>query len=142
MKAMLLGLAWGGVVLAAACRYRPLSRRLPEVPSHLEDSAYRSGTPCPPERGLMPVEALGRALLRLDPRRRPSSPAAAPARARRVGAIAVAAVLAAAVLPAFTPAVLLVGWAWPRAQARRQERRRLARLEAGLPEAVDLLVLA
>lgn len=56
--------------------------------------------------------------------------------------MAIAAIVSAASVPVIVPAVVFTGWAWPRLRARRQERRRLARLEAGLPEVVDLLTLA
>ena len=59
-----------------------------------------------------------------------------------MGATAVAVALALAVAPALAPLAVLAGWAVPRCQARAAERRRLQRLDAGVAEAVDLLVLA
>lgn len=89
----------------------------------------------------MPIEVLGGIVLRLD-RRRHRPPRPAPAAARRAGVITMATAVTGFFLPLLAPVVPVVGWAWPRLQVRRQERRRLARLEAGLPEAVDLLALA
>ncbi|HVE47654.1 MAG TPA: type II secretion system F family protein [Acidimicrobiales bacterium] len=89
------------------------------------------------------MEALGRTILRLDPRhrhRRRPAPARAPA--RRAGAVALVAAATAAVAPALAPAVVFAAWAAPKMRVRREGRRRLAALEAGLPEIVDLLTLA
>lgn len=147
------GLAWAAVLLGAGYRYRPFPRRVPTHPPHPEHQAYRTGTPGAPGRRWVPVEALGRCLLRLSrrlragygnggTRRPPPSLPPDPARARWVGLVAVAGVTTGALVPVLLPAVVFGAWAWPRLQARRQERRRLVRIEAGLPEAVDLLVLA
>lgn len=136
MSAALLGLAWAGVVLLAAHRHRPLPSRRPLAASPgPRPSAAPSGR-------WMVLEALGAGLLRLGRRHRSPASSPDPAAARRVGLLAAAATLAAVALPPLAPAVVLGGWAGPRLQARREQRRRLARLEAGMPEIVDLLVLA
>lgn len=144
MTGVLLGVAWAGVVLAGGYRFRPLPRRLPAPgpTPHLRYVARTAGMPTAAQPGCTPLEALGRAVLGPTRRLRPSSAAPPPGIERRIGAVAVATLVAAVVLPVLVPVVLLGGWIWPRHQARRQERTRLARLEAGLPEAVDLLVLA
>ena len=132
--AALLGLTWAAVVVIGSRRYRPLPHR-PLAPPPAGPPPVATHWPV--------VDALGRAILRLQPGRRLNPGAAhAQARARQVGAVALASAVSAAVLPVLTPAVLLCGWAWPRARVRGQERRRLARLQAGLPEVVDLLGLA
>lgn len=133
MPAALLGLAWAAVVVVAGFRHRPLPRRRQVQPGPPEGRTSRWPA----------VDLLGRAILRLQPGRHvPPGPAPAQAAARRVGAVALAAAATAATLPLLTPAVLFAGWAWPRLHERREERRRLARLQAGLPEVVDLLALA
>ncbi|MEO7836836.1 MAG: type II secretion system F family protein, partial [Acidimicrobiales bacterium] len=142
MTPVLLGLAWAWLVLAVGSRCRPLPLRLPERPSRRENRACRIVTASTPESEWRPIEVLGRGLLRLDPRRCGRSPAPDRALARRVGLVALAAACTAAVVPVLAPVALVAGWIWPRLQARRQERGRLAGLEAGLPEVVDLLVLA
>lgn len=139
MAEALIGLAWATVVVVARLRCRPLPHR------RLDQAQPRSGpgwtaltSPWWPA-----VEVLGRAVLRLRPGERPR-PRREPAQAaaRRAGAVALAAAATAATLPVLTPAVVFGGWAWPRLRERREERRRLARVEAGLPEVVDLLALA
>ena len=52
------------------------------------------------------------------------------------------AILAFAVAPPLAPVVPAVAWAVPRLRSGSEARRRLRRLEASLPEVVDLLVLA
>lgn len=47
-----------------------------------------------------------------------------------------------AVAPVLVPAVAAAAWLVPRHRARGTERRRLRAVEAGLPDLVDLLVLA
>ena len=83
------------------------------------------------------LEVLGSAVLRVA--RRPSP---TPARARAVGAVTLATALVLVVAPVLAPLPALGAWARPRLGARRDERRRLHRLEADLPETVDLLGLA
>ncbi|MGQ0520663.1 MAG: type II secretion system F family protein [Actinomycetota bacterium] len=60
----------------------------------------------------------------------------------RAGAAVLAALLVLAGVAVLAPAPLLAAWAAPRHRRRAAERRRLHALEAGLPEVVDLLVLA
>lgn len=144
MNSALFGLAWAGVVLGASYRHRPRQRRVPAHPSRLEYGAYRFGTPRTPERGWRVVEAVGRWLLRQGQRMRLLAPSSAPdgSRARRVGLVAIVGVTTAAAAPVLVPVVAFGAWSLPKLRARRQQRRHLARLEAALPEVVDLLVLA
>ncbi len=58
------------------------------------------------------------------------------------GAAVLAALLVLSGAAVLAPAPLLAAWAVPRHRRRAAERRRLHALEAGLPEVVDLLVLA
>ena len=124
-----LGLAWAGLVLTAAVRFGPPPGRVRSLSVHApaSEAAGRRG----------PLEALGSLTLRLARRSQPS-----PERARLVGAATLATVMAVLLHPALVPVPGLVAWALPRATARRDERRRLRRLEADLPETVDLLTLA
>lgn len=137
MAEALIGLAWATVVVVARVRYRPLPHRRLDQAQPRRGSGWTALTsPCWPA-----VEAMGRAVLRLRPGERPR-PGPSQAAARRAGAVALAAAGTAAALPVLTPAVVFGGWAWPRLRERREERRRLARVQAGLPEVVDLLALA
>ncbi len=58
------------------------------------------------------------------------------------GAVVVATSLVLVVSPTLLPLPLLGAWMLPRLIARRDDRRRLRRFEADLPETVDLLTLA
>ena len=132
VTALALGAAWAGFVVVAAWRHRPPPARaralLPEATAH-------------PRPDLLAV--LGRALLRVAVRRRPTGAAPEPALSpRAVGAAAVAVAAAAAVALPLGAVVAFAWWAVPRHRARSAERRRVQRLESALPETVDLLVLA
>lgn len=146
MTAGVLGLVWAGLVLAGACCFRPLPRRLPPQVGACRSPADPAPAAPGHARVRAPAEALGRAVLRLclrlSRRRDPCPPAPDPATARGVGGLTLASAAGVLVLPAVVPFILLAGWWWPRLRARRHERHRLALLESGLPEVVDLLVLA
>lgn len=58
------------------------------------------------------------------------------------GAVVVVTSLVVVVSPTLLPLPLLGAWILPRLIARRDDRRRLRRFEADLPETVDLLTLA
>ncbi|HUR17541.1 MAG TPA: type II secretion system F family protein [Acidimicrobiales bacterium] len=136
-----VGGAWSALVVIGACRHRRLPRRPLPHPGPTPTPSLFVG------RRWLVVDAVGRAILGLAPGSRrgvrtPSGPAPAPAAARRVGTVVIASSICLAVLPVLAPVALLAGGAWPRVRARREERRRLLRLEAGLPEVVDLLALA
>lgn len=130
---ILLGMAWAMVVVVGGCRHRPLPHR------PLAHPIARSARRC---SGWLLVDTLGRAVLSLGPGRPVASPGHPCPDARWAGSVTIAAAASAAILPLLAPAVALFGWAWPRVRHRREERRRLARIEAGLPEVVDLLALA
>jgi tight adherence protein C len=131
VTAILLGGAWGGLVLAVAWRRRPPPARLQQlaaaVPMHGGVRRRPAGAA---------VAALGRLLRRAL--RRPPDPAAD----ARIGAAAAAAMAA---LPLWVPLAPLVGaavWAWPGVAAERAGRRRQEAAAASLPEVVDLFALA
>lgn len=112
--AAVLGLAWAAVVAGGVARQRPVARR---------------------------VDALRR------PDGAPVQRSTGSNRVRRVvvyaGGFVVAAMIAGPMpAAAAISAVLLTSRAWPVLARRRIARRRLARVEAELPEVVDLLVLA
>ncbi|HET7488306.1 MAG TPA: type II secretion system F family protein [Acidimicrobiales bacterium] len=71
------------------------------------------------------------------PRRRGSGPGV-----RTVAAAAVGALVVLPVAPPLAPVIVAAAWAVPWYRARAAERHRLERLEAGLPDVVDLLLLA
>jgi tight adherence protein C len=128
--ALALGAAWGGVAVLVVLPARPGPRRVRSV--------LPGGERRPRPRPLASLlEAAGRLVLRVAHR-----PPVGPERARLVGATAVAALGALALAPVLAPAVVIAGWAYPSVQARRAERHRLGRLEADLPQAVDLIALA
>lgn len=127
MIAAVLGLAWGGLALAAAARCRPAPRRARALvrAQNAPGGARRS-----------PLESLGRLVWRTAGR------VPSPEQARRAGAAALATVPALVLAPLWAPLPALLAWALPLLRARREEARRLGRLEADLPQAVDLLSLA
>jgi len=133
VTALLLGAAWAGLALGVAWRHRPPPARARALaPLRRRDCRSRPDV----------VATVGRIVLRAT--RGGGAPGAAvPAGpARRVGAVAVAVAVAAAVALPLAALVAFGGWALPRHRERAAERRRLRRLEAALPETVDLLVLA
>ncbi|TMK89353.1 MAG: type II secretion system F family protein [Actinobacteria bacterium] len=123
-----LPMVWAAAVVAGSWASRPAP---PRVRALVRGHRGRRTTP----RRSIP-ESLGVALLRLF--RRPDDRLLA----RRVGTALVLALAAAPVVAAAAPVAGLVGWCWPAARARRDERRRLAALAADLPDVVDLFVLA
>lgn len=130
--AAVLGSAWAALVLWAVLDLRPPPRRLASMARRHDVPSAPRGT----ERR-SPLEALGASLLRVARRPVVTGPPA-----RRAGAAAVLTAVTLAVNPALAPVPGVVAWAWPRLAARREERRRLGRFEAALPETVDLLTLA
>ena len=134
MKPALLSLAWSAWALALAAR---VGRRRFAFGT-LTDAERRP----PSERdgrqaGRVVLEKTGRLVLALA--RRPSP---APARARVVGVAALATGAVLLLSPILAPVPALVAYLGPRLAARRLELRRLRRMEADLPEMVDLLSLA
>ncbi|HZN13291.1 MAG TPA: type II secretion system F family protein [Acidimicrobiales bacterium] len=112
MTVALLGVAWAAVVVGGATRARP-------APARVTEFRVAAAPPRPSRRvARWPVVR-----------------------------IALAAVIPLPIVPA--PLNVVTGvlsaaamWLWPRWQRRRDVARRVARLEAQLPEVVDLLVLA
>jgi tight adherence protein C len=130
-----LPVAWAGLLAATALRrHRPPPRRaLPLVVS------ARSGSAAPLRLGAVePARRLGDYVLRRAGR----ASAPDPVRSRQVGAAVLAGLAVLALFPLASPAAALAAWAFPRLQAQRRERRRLAAAASGLPEVVDLLALA
>jgi len=107
-----LPMVWAAAVVAGSWASRPAP---PRVRALVRGHRGRRTTP----RRSIP-ESLGVALLRLF--RRPDDRLLA----RRVGTALVLALAAAPVVAAAAPVAGLVGWCWPAARARRDERRRLA----------------
>jgi tight adherence protein C len=124
-----LGVAWAVVVLAGAARCRPLPSRV-----HLLRAAAPL-VPPPPRPGAL--ERLGRAVLGVL-RRSPASALAA----RQAGAGTIALVAGIATWPPLGAPLAAAAWNLPVLRARARERRRLVALEAGLPEIVDLFLVA
>ena len=136
---ILLGGSWAGLVVLAAIRRRPAPTRVRALTGLTGPAARRrhdGRRPDAPPHDLL--AAAGRAVSR----RIPAGQRPPPDAARAVGAAAVAALVSLVVAPVLTPAVALAGWAVPRHRARAAGRRRLRALEAGVPDLVDLLVLA
>ena len=128
----LLGLAWAGLALLAMASLRPPPSRVRSL-CRPTPAAGQASTP----GRRAPLEALGYAALRLARRSN-----AEPAQARALGAAVLGTAFALALAPVLVPVPLACAWALPRVIAGRDERRRLQRLEADLPETVDLLALA
>ncbi len=162
MTAMVAGAAWAVLVLLAAHRHRP-------PPARALALIGRAAAPRPVGAVRAdPLAVLGVVVLRCLPpgararadRLTPLAHAPAPAgalptasddsrpgpyrgtAARAVGALSIAAVVALVVAPPVAPLVVVAGVVVPRSRARAAQRRRLRRLEAALPDTVDLLVLA
>ena len=141
--ALLLAVAAGASVVAAAWRRRPLgdTRLLAFAAATAADRRRPSrypGARFEPAVDRVATE-VGSVAYRLV--RRPDLAASA-VESRRLG---LAALTTAAVLPISPVAALLVGaalWTAPAAMAKRRDRRRRDRLLAGLPEIVDLLAVA
>jgi tight adherence protein C len=117
-------LPWSWAVLAATVlmRLRPVpSRRL----SRPEPQAPRVSD----RLGVVVLRALGR-------------DAASPALCRRVGLAVLAATVVLPVRPVAAVPAAAAAWALPGVRAGREARQRRAAIAAGVPEVVDLLVLA
>ena len=128
-------LAWFAVVLIAGWRLRP-------APGRIRALAPAAALPAAPRRrpaaasvGALLEGAGGLVLRRLG---RPAGPEAG----RRLGVALAAGTIALPLLPAAALPVGLVAWALPGLGARRRRRRHLAAIATGLPDVVDLLVLA
>lgn len=146
MTALAIGGAWAALTLVGLARHRPPPRRARALVTR------PAAAPVRPD----PLAAIGRLVITAGPgrrcvrRRHPGGRGPGVAdhgdngtgRARVVGATAIGACLSLAVAPLLAPVAVAAGWAVPRHRARAAERRRLQALEAGLPEVVDLLVLA
>ena len=159
MTPALLGLAWAGVVVAAAWSRRPAPARLRRLTVERAAAAAGAGLAAANGEGsgLVPqpgvLERVGRWVLlgpgrRLGRRRlgrhRVASGAADadPLTCRRVGGAVIAAAVGLAIAPVAAVPAAVAAWALPGARARRAERARLAALAGELPEVVDLFVLA
>ena len=132
VAAHVLALAWGLAVLALAIRLRPPPARLRALLP-----GVRHGARPRPGRPSRLLEVVGSAVLR--GLRRPSADAG---RARLAGAVVLAAGPSLVVAPPLVPVLVLAGWALPRFRSRRREQRRLRRVEADVPETVDLVAMA
>ena len=132
--ATLLGGAWAGLVLAVAARWRPAPARVRRLTA---PNFERLPVLSPARRSKF--ERVGHLVHRLVRRGRPPLPDLT---ARRLGGAVVAGLAVAPIVPLAVPAAAVAAWALPGVRARRDERRRLAAVAAGLPEVVDLLVLA
>lgn len=146
MTRSLLALAWAGLVVGAAARWRLVAQARTRLQAAAPGTRHgssgdRSGS-VTTRTDLVSgaLDGLGRAVLRLVPGRARAHPS--PAQARHAGLLAGLAACSIVLAPPLVPAVLLAGWTWSRARDRGRERRRLATLEAGLPELVDLLALS
>ncbi len=154
MIGTLVAAGWAALVLVWAWAHRPPPGRLRRLTTTAGPGRCPSpGRPPPGRPGLL--ERLGRLVLVLvlglvlGPRqgrgRSGRGPAGRPVEAeaaRRVGAAVAAGAVALALLPVAAPPAALVAWALPGLAARRAERRRQAEMVTGLPDVVDLLVLA
>ena len=127
-----LGLAWATLVLWAMAAHRPPPDRVALLPR-----ATCRGAAGGPARRQGPLELLGDVALRSL--RRPAGDAA---RDRKAGAVVLMTGVAGVVSPVLLPVPAAGAWALARLTARRREHQRLSRLEADLPDTVDLLVLA
>jgi tight adherence protein C len=139
MTSSWLALAWCTLIVAAALARRPRRNRVTALVASAAATRARTRP--------SPITALGRVLLRLSGDTGSPTQPEATQRAQRVGRTAVASVLPLAPLGfprgAFAGACCAAAMWWlPAFDRRRIERRRVARLEAELPDAVDLLLLA
>ena len=123
MTTVVLGWSWAAFAVAIALRLRP-------VPSRRPPSAR-------PRPRRSPALRVGTTVLRRCGRPDPS-----PLLAERVGLALLAAGALVLLRPVAAIPAALVGWALPVLRARRQVRDRQAAIDAGLPEVVDLLLLA
>ena len=130
MTASLLGMAWGGFVLAVAWCRRPPPARLRHLGGRRASRARWR------QAGSDVVIAAG-SLVRRVARRPPDRDSD-----RRIGAAMLAAAPAIVLWPAAAPMAAAVAWAWPGVVAERAERRRQAAAAAGLAEVVDLFAVA
>ena len=117
MTAGVLGAAWATLVLWAAAIRRPPPRQFASLPAVLSPGPDHD---------------------RSDPGDRTSARPAP----LTLGAVLVVTTVVLVVAPALLPLLVLGALALPRMVARRDHLRRLRRLEADLPETVDLLALA
>jgi tight adherence protein C len=128
----LLGLAWAGLAMWAVVHLRPPPRRVVSMSRPGPDAARLR-----PSGRRSPLEMVGHLALAASRR-----PAPGPAESRRAGLVVVTTAVALVVAPVLVAVPAVAAWALPRLSARRDERRRLQRLEADLPETVDLLSMA
>ena len=131
--ALALGAAWAGLVFAGTARWRPGPRRLRDA-SRPQGPARRLARPGP-ERTSRTPRPRHPVLRRLVGERDP----AAVRSWRRAGLVGVGLL---AMVPPLAPVPLVAAWARPRLRRHRELRGRQQRLEASLPECVDLLALA
>ena len=134
---LVIGVAWAALVVATAARRRPPPSRVLALARRASSVTAPGAADATARRPVSPLEVVGRAVCGLVRRSPPE-----PGQARALGATLVVTAVALALAPALAPAAVAAGWALPRLVSRRDEGRRLAALEAGLPEAVDLLALA
>ena len=123
--AMVVPVLWAGLVVIGGWRFRPVRSRVGE----LRPTAG-------PVRPGGPITILGRVIRRLTG----SGPD--PSADRRVGAVAVVALVAGAVWPPAALVVVGAGVALPRWRASNDRRRRSEQVVAEVPELVDLFTLA
>ncbi len=131
MTALLLGAAWGSLVLAAAWRRRPTRERVSELVGVPSPKDARRGQALP-----LAAERLGRCLASLV--RRPPDVA----RDRMVGTAALAGVAAAVMSPWWSVLAVAAVTGAGKIMARRRRAKDLDRVVDELPEVVDLFVLA
>ena len=132
--ALVVGAAWGVLVLVGAWAGRPPPRRVRSL--HRAGGVPGRGSGVRPDLAAGPAEAL--AALAARALRRPVPPAVA-------GRAGLAALLAAVWLPVAPPLALasaVAVWAVPVVRARRARRRHEAVVRRSLPEVADLLVVA
>lgn len=137
MTPALAFLAWSAVVMAGAWRHRPAPARIRALSRRRRHATVDRPARAGPGASLGALlDRLGAALLR-----RAGRPVAA-ATARRLGTALFVGTFVLVLLPAAAAPAGLVAWSLPALRARRTHRRRIAAIAAGLPDVVDLLVLA
>lgn len=134
-----LGGGWAAMVVLVLARYRPPPTRARALLATSRVSHFPSARSRPNV-----VVTFGNLVLDRLPGARviaggPNAPTTAP-RGAGIGAIVAIALLG--LVPPLAPVAFVAGLAVPRHLDRRQGRRRLRQLEVGLPDIVDLLVLA
>ena len=133
MTSAVLGVAWAVLVVVVGAARRPGPRRLPA------SQPGRAPTPGGAIRGV--VTRMGAVVLR-PLRRRGGAADEDPALELRVGATVLAFVAGLVVWAPLAPATGAAAWAAPVLHGRRAARRRLAAIEADLPEVADLFLVA